>query len=421
MPIGSRAYSVLFLGTDGGVSLAALSALYNSLQGRGPHAGLVTALTAVCGGARRPTRGGGTSLLPVAAFCATKKLPWLTVPPGTRGAALPGAVPGLAEAAAAADVAVVASFGLLLPAALLSPLRLGALNVHPSLLPRFRGAAPVPHAILAGDASTGVCIIEVSPDRFDAGAVLARRELPIAPQEGCAALTARLAAAGAEELMNSLANLQQRRSMAASAAADASATAATAVAEPPPPRAPKLHPLHGLLTWRASAAGPQPTLIAPVDAGPHAAAPLSPHPDTLTVDRVCRMARAFDDTFGVHAFIAIAPSTVAVTTDAAAPQRQLPPRRLRLVAVRPAEAAEAAALPLGAEKDEPGTLRAAARPGAGGLVLLLRLVDGWLALDRLQLEARAAQSGADFARGYHVRSGVGPATHRLVNPPPLEA
>merc|ERR1712088_80634 len=79
------------------------------------------------------------------------------------------------------DLGVVASFGRLLPASLISAFPLGMINVHGSLLPRWRGAAPVVHAIAAGDTVTGVTIMRVKPKRFDVGEVLAKEEVQLGP------------------------------------------------------------------------------------------------------------------------------------------------------------------------------------------------------------------------------------------------
>jgi len=77
-----------------------------------------------------------------------------------------------------ADIMVVAAYGLLLPQAVLDIPRHGCINIHGSLLPRWRGAAPVQRAILAGDAKTGVCIMQMEAG-LDTGPVLLRREIPI--------------------------------------------------------------------------------------------------------------------------------------------------------------------------------------------------------------------------------------------------
>ena len=101
------------------------------------------------------------------------------------------------------DVLVVAAYGLILPpAALAAPTR-GCLNVHASLLPRWRGAAPVERAIMAGDAVTGVSIMQMEAG-LDTGPVLLRREVGIDVADTGATLTARLAEAGAAALLECL-------------------------------------------------------------------------------------------------------------------------------------------------------------------------------------------------------------------------
>merc|ERR1712088_1040325 len=102
------------------------------------------------------------------------------------------------------DLGVVASFGRLLPASLISAFPLGMINVHGSLLPRWRGAAPVVHAIATGDATTGVTIMRVKPKRFDVGEVLARKEVQLGPDILRRELTAHLAESGSNLLMKVL-------------------------------------------------------------------------------------------------------------------------------------------------------------------------------------------------------------------------
>jgi methionyl-tRNA formyltransferase len=101
--------------------------------------------------------------------------------------------------AGAADLGIVAAYGKLLPQWLLDLPRLGMINVHASLLPRWRGAAPVHRAILAGDEITGVSIMRVVK-ALDAGPVLDRVEVRIGPNETSQELEGRLAAVGADAL-----------------------------------------------------------------------------------------------------------------------------------------------------------------------------------------------------------------------------
>ena len=97
------------------------------------------------------------------------------------------------------DAAVVAAYGLILPVPILAAPRFGCLNVHGSLLPRWRGAAPVQRAILAGDAITGVCIMGMEKG-LDTGPVFLRRETEV-DRKTAGALMAELAAIGAEAMV----------------------------------------------------------------------------------------------------------------------------------------------------------------------------------------------------------------------------
>ena len=104
---------------------------------------------------------------------------------------------------ASPDVVVVAAFGLLLRRELLDLPPLGCLNIHASLLPRWRGAAPIPAAILAGDAETGVCLMRMEAG-LDTGPVLASARTPIAPTDDTPSLTDRLAVMGRDLLVETL-------------------------------------------------------------------------------------------------------------------------------------------------------------------------------------------------------------------------
>ena len=97
------------------------------------------------------------------------------------------------------DVAIVVAFGRILPRELLELPRLGCLNVHASLLPRWRGAAPIQRAVLAGDANTGVCIMQMD-EGLDTGPVHRRVETELGAQETSGELFERLAGLGAEVL-----------------------------------------------------------------------------------------------------------------------------------------------------------------------------------------------------------------------------
>lgn len=112
--------------------------------------------------------------------------------------------------AAAPELIVVVAYGQIVPRSVLEIPPRGVLNVHASLLPRHRGAAPVNHAILAGDRMTGVTIMRLD-ELLDHGPVLATRETEIGPGEDAVALGGRLALMGAELLVDVLARLDDMR------------------------------------------------------------------------------------------------------------------------------------------------------------------------------------------------------------------
>jgi len=136
------------------------------------------------------------------------------------------------------DLLVVVAYGQILPAPVLAIPRLGAINVHASLLPRHRGAAPVARAILAGDAQTGVTIMKMD-EQLDHGPVLASRTILVRPGEDTPVLTERLAEAGAKLLVETVARLDEVQ------AADQDHSKATL--------APRLTRQDGALDWEMGA------------------------------------------------------------------------------------------------------------------------------------------------------------------------
>ncbi|MEN9924592.1 MAG: hypothetical protein RL268_718 [Pseudomonadota bacterium] len=120
---------------------------------------------------------------------------------------LKGADEQAAFAALDADIAVVAAYGLILPRAVLDAPRHGCLNIHASLLPRWRGAAPIHRAILAGDSETGVTIMQMEAG-LDTGPMLAKVTTPV-DGKTTGALTEELAASGAELMVAVLADLPE--------------------------------------------------------------------------------------------------------------------------------------------------------------------------------------------------------------------
>ncbi|PKO38223.1 MAG: methionyl-tRNA formyltransferase [Betaproteobacteria bacterium HGW-Betaproteobacteria-6] len=109
-------------------------------------------------------------------------------------------------AAVGAEVMVVAAYGLILPQVVLDLPRFGCINIHGSLLPRWRGAAPIQRALLAGDAETGVCIMQMEAG-LDTGPVLLRGAFPIEASDTTASLHDRLAELGAQLVVEALGKL----------------------------------------------------------------------------------------------------------------------------------------------------------------------------------------------------------------------
>ena len=105
------------------------------------------------------------------------------------------------------DLAIVVAYGMILPQAFLDVPRLGCWNIHASLLPRWRGAAPIQRAIMAGDRQTGIAIMQMEAG-LDTGPVLLEKRLPIADDDTAASLHARLACLGAEAIVAALQNAE---------------------------------------------------------------------------------------------------------------------------------------------------------------------------------------------------------------------
>lgn len=171
---------------------------------------------------------------PVKVFAAERGLPVLQ----TDAVNSPASVEQIA--AAQPEAIVVTAFGQKLGRRVLALPPRGCINVHGSLLPRHRGAAPIAHAILAGDAETGVTIMEMAP-QMDAGAILSQEATPIGARETAGELTDRLAGLGARLLVRTLADLE------AGTAEPVEQDPAKATA------APSLRKNDGAIDWRRSA------------------------------------------------------------------------------------------------------------------------------------------------------------------------
>jgi len=240
-----------------------------------------------------------------------------------------------AIAALRPDIFFVCDYGQLLSATLLGVAPCGGLNLHGSLLPRHRGAAPVQWAILEGDAVTGVSVIHMTP-ALDAGNVVAARSTPIGPTETAAVLEARLAAVGAEAVLEAV-------------EAVLAAGPGASVGRPQDPagvtRAPRISKADGIVDWSQPA------------------------------DRIERMRRAFEPWPRTAAFLVAGAGRPAVRIG------------LEEVAVLPGTTRHAAA---------PGSILAA---GDDGLVVACgggtRLV-----VHRLVPEGKRGMAVADFLRGH---------------------
>jgi methionyl-tRNA formyltransferase len=141
-----------------------------------------------------------------------------------------------------ADVAVVAAYGLILPKAVLAAPRHGCINIHASLLPRWRGAAPIQRAILAGDRETGITIMQMD-EGLDTGAMLFQAKTPIGPETTAQELHDRLAALGGDSIVDALRLLAAGKLRATPQPAEGATYAA------------KLTREEGRLDWRRPAVG----------------------------------------------------------------------------------------------------------------------------------------------------------------------
>lgn len=195
------------------------------------------------------------------------------------------------------DLVVTAAYGLILPPEVLDLPPAGCINVHASLLPRWRGAAPVQHALLAGDAETGTTIMQMDAG-VDTGGILLARACPVRPDDTARSLTGRLARIGAEALGEAMAGIAAGR-LAPRPQDPAAATPA-----------PRIRKADALMDWSRGArelerrvrafdpwpvaftfAGEEPLRIlrAEADADPHPhppSTPLSPPPAPGTVVRI---------------------------------------------------------------------------------------------------------------------------------------
>src|SRR5713101_2538212 len=191
-----RALNLVFMGTP-----AFATAVLDALIDAGHH------IVAVYTQPPRPAgRGHRPQPSPVQLLAARHGLP-IRCPVTLRGEEEQAAFDALG-----ADAAVVAAYGLILPPAILMAPRLGCINVHASLLPRWRGAAPIQRALLAGDAMTGITIMQME-EGVDTGPILLQEAVPLGSAATTASLSSELAVLGGRLTLAALDGMGQGRIM----------------------------------------------------------------------------------------------------------------------------------------------------------------------------------------------------------------
>lgn len=251
-----------------------------------------------------------------------------------------------------ADLFVVCDYGQILSAELLGVAPLGGINLHGSLLPRHRGAAPIQWAIRAGDARSGVSVIGMTP-ALDAGRVITARETPIGPRETAADLEARLAAIGAAAVLDAIERLQ-----AAVAAGHDPGGVGILQDERHATKAPRLRKEDGIVDWS------QPAVA------------------------IERLRRALDPWPRAATFFTRADGV-----------------RQRLV-ITAADVAPAEEFPTAAAAPEPGTVLAAEPAPEPGRIVAACGDGTALAITQLVPEGKRAMTAAEFLRGSPLRPGA---------------
>lgn len=248
------------------------------------------------------------------------------------------------EAAGPFDVGVVVAYGQLIPRRILDLPGRGCLNVHASLLPRWRGAAPVQRAIAAGEKETGVTIMRVT-ERLDAGPVLAARATPIGADETADRVLARLADLGAALLVETLGRISRGEAVPETLQDEARATHAAPIAKE-----------EGLVDWTRAPA------------------------------EIAARLRAFSPWPGAFSFLHRAGKPGA------------PPLRVEILEARPHDQAAPTDLQVGflaLEAAPPGTIAGRDRAGA----LLAKAGEGLLAIARLRPSGKREMTADEWLRG----------------------
>ncbi|KAG1708129.1 hypothetical protein DVH05_024812 [Phytophthora capsici] len=205
---GQPPYRVLFFGTDD-VSLATLELLHANSNEDQDDDRLIEHIEVVCPSDRPMNGRKKNEPVPVKKFAQRCGLKVFDTPSHSKSLKTWDF-----PVAENFDVGVVVSFGYFLHPHMLKNLHHGAINMHPSLLPKYRGPAPIHHALLNGDSTTGVSVIEIDPKAFDVGRILLQEPYDIQPGIQCQDLAEELAAFGADCIVRTLAELPSRKKTA---------------------------------------------------------------------------------------------------------------------------------------------------------------------------------------------------------------
>eukprot|EP01138_Halocafeteria_seosinensis_P007807 gb/GECG01007977.1/.p1 GENE.gb/GECG01007977.1/~~gb/GECG01007977.1/.p1 ORF type:complete len:298 (+),score=28.58 gb/GECG01007977.1/:1-894(+) len=195
-------YKILFMGTDD-VSLETLKLLHHDMVSGDPP--VVGSIDVITPGDRRIGRRRNASL-PVKNFAEEHSLKFFEIPPSVKSLKK-WESELFDENTESYDFGVAVSFGYFVNKRILGKLNWGAINMHPSLLPHYRGAAPIHHVLLDDQSETGVSVIEIHPEQFDSGKVISQKKVPIHDSDTYCTLRARLAAAGASLVEDCVKNL----------------------------------------------------------------------------------------------------------------------------------------------------------------------------------------------------------------------
>mmetsp|Transcript_19985 Transcript_19985/g.25951 ORF Transcript_19985/g.25951 Transcript_19985/m.25951 type:complete len:344 (+) Transcript_19985:108-1139(+) len=191
---------ILFFGSDF-ISTKSLKAIYEAKNKAGQN--LCSRIGIVCPPPQRTGRGlRNVTNSPILDFARKHEIECFTAPAKRKAELKEWCLPqNLSDSF---DIGVVVSFGYFLPSELIRSFKYGAINLHPSLLPMYRGAAPIQHALINGDGETGISIINVDDSAFDVGDILFQVKEQIRPEDTFLSLADRLGDIGAEHLVNVL-------------------------------------------------------------------------------------------------------------------------------------------------------------------------------------------------------------------------